>query len=69
MRKYELSISADYVPEWGTTEAMREFFQNAIDEETRDSSNKMFFEYEPASQIVRIGNRHSDCLLYTSRCV
>lgn len=60
MRKYELSISADYVPEWGTTEAMREFFQNAIDEETRDSSNKMFFEYEPASQIVRIGNRHSD---------
>lgn len=60
MRKHELSISADYVPEWGTTEAMREFFQNAIDEETRDSSNKMFFEYEPASQIVRIGNRHSD---------
>lgn len=22
MRKYELSISADYVPEWGTTEAI-----------------------------------------------
>ena len=60
MRKYELSISADYVPEWGTTEAMREFFQNAIDEETRDSSNKMFFEYDPATQIVRIGNKHSD---------
>ena len=32
MRKYELSISADYVPEWGTTEAIREFFQNSIDE-------------------------------------
>ena len=28
MRKYELSISADYVPEWGTTEAIREYFQN-----------------------------------------
>lgn len=60
MRKYELSISADYVPEWGTTEAMREFFQNAVDEETRDSSNKMFFEYDSADQIVRIGNKHSD---------
>ena len=42
MRKFELSISADYVPEWGVTEAVREFFQNSIDEETRDSSNKMF---------------------------
>ena len=43
MRKYELSISADYVPEWGTTEAIREYFQNSIDEETRDSSNKNVF--------------------------
>ena len=25
MRKYELSISADYVPRWGTVEAVREF--------------------------------------------
>lgn len=60
MRKYELSISADYVPEWGVTEAIREFFQNSIDEETRDSSNKMFFEYDSESQIIRIGNKHSD---------
>lgn len=60
MRKYELSISADYVPEWGITEAVREFFQNSIDEETRDSSNKMFFSYDANTQIIRIGNKHSD---------
>ena len=60
MRKYELSISADYVPEWGTTEAIREYFQNSIDEETRDSSNKMFFDYDSGTQTIRIGNKHSD---------
>ena len=60
VRKYELSISADYVPEWGITEAVREFFQNSIDEETRDSSNKMFFDYDEKNQVVCIGNKHSD---------
>ena len=59
-RKYELSISADYVPEWGVTEAVREFFQNAIDEQRRDSENSMFFGYDPKGQVIRIGNRHSD---------
>lgn len=60
MRKYELSISADYVPEWGVTEAIREFFQNSIDEETRDASNKMFFDYDAENRTVRIGNKHSE---------
>ena len=60
MRKYELSISADYVPEWGITEAVREYFQNSIDEETRDSGNKMFFDYDRENQTIRIGNKHSD---------
>ena len=60
MRKYELSISADYVPEWGTTEAIREFFQNSIAEETRDTNNKLFFHYDSKNQTIRIGNKHSD---------
>ena len=70
MRKYELSISADYVPGWGVTEAVREFFQNSIDEETRDSSNKMLFEYDEAEEKLIIGNKrrqtipdHSSVLL------
>lgn len=60
MRKYELSISADYVPRWGIVEAVREFFQNAIDEETRDSSNKMLFEYDQEKETLIIGNKHSE---------
>ncbi len=65
MRKYELSISADYVPEWGVVEATREFFQNSIDEQTRDGSNKMFFNYDSETQVMRIGNKHSDLNIKT----
>lgn len=60
MRKYELSISADYVPEWGIVEAVREFFQNALDEEVRDSSNTMFFSYDQENEKLTIGNKHSE---------
>lgn len=60
MRKYELSISADYVPEWGIVEAVREFFQNALDEEVRDSSNTMFFSYDRENEKLTIGNKHSE---------
>lgn len=60
MRKYELSISADYVPSWGIVEAVREFFQNAIDEETRDSSNKMMLSYDEEKKVLTIGNKHSE---------
>lgn len=60
MRKYELSISADYVPEWGIVEAVREFFQNALDEEVRDSSNTMFFSYDLENEKLIIGNKHSE---------
>lgn len=60
MRKYELSISADYVPSWGVVEGVREFFQNAIDEETRDSSNKMMLAYDADREVLQIGNKHSE---------
>lgn len=60
MRKYELSISADYVPGWGVVEAVREFFQNSIDEETRDSSNQMVFRYDEAEEKLIVGNKHSE---------
>lgn len=59
MSKYELSISADYVSSWGVVEGAREFFQNALDEQTEDPDNTMFHEYDPSEQILRIGNKSS----------
>ncbi|MCM1221845.1 MAG: hypothetical protein NC548_45975 [Lachnospiraceae bacterium] len=59
MAKFELSISADYVAHWGIPEAIREFFQNALDEQTEDPSNVMFFDYDAQDQILRIGNQNS----------
>lgn len=51
MSKYELSISADYVPTWGVVEGAREFFQNALDEQVADPENKMFFEYDEDERV------------------
>lgn len=46
MSKYELTISTGYVPSWTYVEAVRELFQNAIDNERINPDNKMLFEYK-----------------------
>ena len=56
MKKFELSISPDYVADWGVIEAVRELFQNALDQQTINKNNKMFFTYDKESKILRIGN-------------
>ena len=58
MSKYELSLSPDYVPEWGIVEAVRELFQNALDQQATEEHNEMFFDYD-GSRLLRIGNRNS----------
>lgn len=72
MAKYELSLSPEYVSHWGIVEAVREIFQNAIDQEAVQIDNPMFFSYEKQEfkpnhsgvlyahgGILRIGNRNS----------
>ena len=54
MTTYELSISTEYVPDWGVSEGVREMIQNAIDSNT-DGFN-MSFNYDPVSQILKINN-------------
>lgn len=59
MTKYELSISTDYVPDWGIIEAFRELFQNALDNEIINPENKMGFNYDSGKGVVTISNKTS----------
>lgn len=59
MSKFELSLSKDYVPSWTIVDAIRELFQNAIDQETSVENNEMFFDYNRETKTLRIGNEAS----------
>lgn len=59
MTKYELSLTKDYVPNWTLVDAMRELFQNALDQEVTVPDNKMFWEYHEDVQSFHIGNKLS----------
>jgi len=58
MSKYELSLSPTYVPDWGVVEAVRELFQNAIDQQVTVEGNEMFFNYDGVSTLS-LGNKNS----------
>ena len=57
--KYELSISTDYVPDWTYVEAIREIFQNALDNEIANPENKMGFDYDEENQRLTVSNKTS----------
>lgn len=66
--KFELTISVDYVSDWGLYQALREFIQNGLDEEVQNPNNKFFFNYDENNQTLTLGNKCSvlniDSLLY-----
>jgi len=57
MSKYELTISPSYAMEWTLNDALRELFQNAIDQEKINTSNAMFHSY--SNDVLTIGNKES----------
>lgn len=59
MRRFELGMSLDYVSNWGISDAVREVFQNALDEEIQNPENKWYFNYDKEAQTLRIGNKLS----------
>lgn len=57
--KYELGISLGYVPDWTYVEAIRELFQNALDNQTSNPENEMSFNYDKESKTLTIANKTS----------
>lgn len=58
MKRFDLGMSINYCPTWGVVESVREFFQNAHDEEIVNPENKMYFGYDKNSKTLRIGNKN-----------
>lgn len=59
MQKIELTIAPNYVPSWGIVDAVRELFQNALDQQRQNPTNEMSWEYDPEAQRLRICNKYS----------
>lgn len=68
MPRYELSISPDYVPDWTELEAVREIFQNALDQQSVDPINRMSWNFSKEDACFWISSRLSkltkDTLLF-----
>ena len=59
MSKHQLTISPTYVQDWTYIEAVRELFQNALDNQVVDKDNIMYFAYNEEAQELIIGNKTS----------
>lgn len=57
MTKYELSITKNYAPDWTVVDSIREFFQNALDQQITKKDNPMFWSYE--NGVFKVGNANS----------
>jgi len=57
--KVTLSINPNYVRDWGFAEAIRELYQNALDQQTKITGNTLGFEYIAAEKHMVISNKAS----------
>lgn len=58
-KRFELGMMLDYAHTWTVFDGIREFFQNALDEEREHEGNQMTFEYLPGEERLIIGNKNS----------
>ena len=59
---YELTLTPDYVPDWGFNDAMRELIQNGIDQEVLDKNKEFSVEYDSYNKILRLKNAGNTAL-------
>lgn len=57
MSKFELSLARDYVPDWTIVDAIRELFQNALDQEAQMPDNTASWSYKDGT--FKISNKTS----------
>lgn len=53
--KHVLSLTPDYVLEWGFWSAVRELLQNAIDQHRNDPQCRVVFEYDAEARCLTVG--------------
>lgn len=59
MSKIELTIAPEYVPSWTIVDAVRELFQNALDQQAQNEQNKASWRYDEQMGILFICNKTS----------
>jgi hypothetical protein len=59
MGKYELTIDSNYIPGWNIVDAVREFFQNAIDQAAVCKDNPWGYKYDIWTNTLSIWNKKS----------
>lgn len=59
MSKIELTISPNYVPTWTLVDAIRELFQNALDQQKQNNENEASWNYDDATGVLTVSNATS----------
>lgn len=59
MSKIELTLAPNYVPTWTLVDAVRELFQNALDQQKQNSENEASWHYDDVTGVLTISNATS----------
>lgn len=59
MSKIELTLAPNYVPTWTLVDAIRELFQNALDQQKQNNENEASWSYDDVTGVLTISNATS----------
>lgn len=59
MPKIELTLAPNYVPTWTLVDAVRELFQNALDQQKQNNENEASWHYDDVTGVLTISNATS----------